>query len=408
MDLIIPLIILAIGSAISLKKPKAGIILSLIAIAIAFIPQAIPIMLILVCILNLATLTLMKNSYLKGVDYTLVTLMLFATFLALYVNSIAMLILSFIVVSTPTYMLIMSSDERARIDVGIKYITFMVIATVLFIIGSVLAVYSSINDLDTIYIISYFMMILGLALEVGIAPLHEWVPDVFDLADPVPVSIIASLSKFVPFIVVFKIIYTTFNGSYELIIFTALLSVISMFVGNIGALTTDNLSRILAYSTVANMGYVLSALTSIVNPSFIYLAFAGVLIQLFANSFGKIGLFTAIRDGKTSPIFSYLMALSFIGLPPLLGFWGKFYIVASLIYSNLLWVAILLVINSAISVPYYIRIASRLGIEKSLISGMSTYIVAISALIALITVIPPNWIVESARVLTKYFLLGGV
>ncbi len=410
MELIIPLLLLSLGAALGLRKPEISLATSIVALAFSLILEPstaiVSLIISLVALLNIAGLLLMKKSYLRGVDYALVALMLLATVVALYTQSFAMLILTFIIVSTPTYMLIMASEDGARVDVGIKYITFMVVATILFIIGSALAVYSASLGAENLKVIGICLMILGIAMEVGAAPLHYWVPDVFDSADPIPASIVASLAKFVPFVIAFKIISSTIGESKEVLLFIGVLAAISMFAGNIGALTSTKPARILAYSTVANMGYVIAAFSVFYKPEFVYLAFAGVLLQLFANAFGKVGFFTAIREGETSPVLSYLLALSFIGLPPLLGFWGKFYILASLIYANVVWLAVILVINSAMSVPYYIRLANLLSGEAK--KGLSLYIIVISAVVMLITVLPPNWLVEASQSLVNYFKIGGV
>jgi NADH-quinone oxidoreductase subunit N len=284
----------------------------------------------------------------------------------------------------------------------------MVFATILFIIGAFLLVYSASEQVyQFYYIIGYVLLVSGLALEVGIAPFHEWVPDVFAEANPVPISIIASIAKFVPFIVAFKILIGTANPVTESIVaFTAFLSVLSMFVGNIGALTSREHGRVLGYSTVANMGYVLATLVAIVKLEFVYLAISGALLQLFANSAGKIGFFSAIKERTVGASFTYVLAFSFIGMPPLMGFWSKLFILLSLVYSGYVWLGVILVINSAISVPYYIRLARELG--KGYGYGLVNVIALIAVLITLITLYPPDWFVQSVRGIVDTFSLGGV
>ncbi len=407
MELTIPLIILALGAAFGLRKPEISLVTALVALTLSIVVEAailVSAMIAFVAIFSIVALFLMKKSYLRGVDYALVSLMLIATVVALYSTSFAMLILAFILVSTPTYMLVMASESGAKVDVGVKYITFMVVATILFIIGAALTIYGGSVNSESIQTVGICLLVLGIAMEVGAAPLHYWVPDVFDTADPIPASIIASLAKFVPFVIAFKILFTV--NTEKALLFIGVIAAISMLAGNIGALTSNKPARILAYSTVANMGYIIAALTVFYKPEFVYLAFAGVLLQLFANAFGKIGFFTAIREEGTNSVFSYIMALSFIGLPPLLGFWGKFYILAALIYANVMWLAVLLVINSAMSVPYYIRLANLLSGKPN--KGLALCIIGISAIIMLLTVVPPNWLIDSSKVLVGYFKLGGV
>ena len=407
MSVLIALIVLSLGAALSFKDTRLVFVTSMIALAVVFSTtwNAYTFFIIIIAALNIASLEIMKRSQIKGVDYALVALMGVATIYVFFVNDLAMLLAMFVVVSVPTYILVMVTDNKANVDVGIKYITFMVLATVLFIIGAVLVVYSPNGGL--MYVFGYIMLVLGLCIEIGVAPMHEWVPDVFTAADPIPISIIASLAKFVPIVVAYKILVSTVNPLTPFVtMILAILAAISMFIGNIGALTSKETSRILAYSTVANMGYILATLTVIINFNWIYLALTGAMLQLIVNSMGKIGFFTAIKEGKGSTPLMYTLALSFIGLPPLMGFWSKLFILTSLVYVGYVWLAFVLVVNSAISVPYYIRIARNLS--KGWMLSLANAIAMIAVLIVLITVVPPDWFVEAMKNLSNMLYIRGV
>ena len=404
MELIAALLIISLASVASLKHRWLG----WIAFAGVFIlvpPQPAILLLLLLVILNMLSLELMGRSYLAGVDYGLVAFMAAATIYAIYSTDLSSLIAAFVAVSVPTYMLVMASEEKARTDTGIKYITFMVLATVLFLIGVALAVFSSQTGNAALYAIAFIAVVVGIAIEVGVAPFHQWVPDVFVSADAIPVSIIASLAKFVPFVVAYKVLSATYMENNALIMVVAFLAVISMFAGNIGALTSREHSRILGYSTVANMGYILATFVILSRPEFLWVAFAGALLQLFANSFGKVGFFTAIKDGGSSPALTYALALSFIGMPPLMGFWSKVLIISSLAYAGFIWLAVILVINSAISVPYYIRLARELGAKD--IRGLAGLVVVLTVIATLLTLLPA-WFIDSAKALTAFIGLGGM
>ncbi len=393
-ELLASLIILTIGAALSYKDIRISFVASIIAVIIIAVMtmmasgNAIYSALILfVALLNIFSLYAMRQNQIAGVDYALVAIMAVATLYVFVVDDLAMMLVLFMVVSAPTYLLVMVSDRGLNVDVGIKYVTFMVIATVLFIMGAVL-LYSTANPL--VYSLAFLMLIVGLSMEVGIAPVHEWVPDVFASADPIPVSIIASLAKFVPFIIAYKIVVATATPSLGiLLIVVGLIAAASMFIGNIGALTTNEPSRILAYSTVANMGYILATFAAVTaGREYVYFAIAGGLLQLFVNSFGKVGYFASIKNGGTSPITAYLLTFSFIGLPPLMGFWSKLFIIYSLVYSQFIWLAVILVLNSAISVPYYVRLARLLGTGWKF--NLTSAVVLFASIAMLITLIPPS------------------
>ncbi|MBO8181225.1 MAG: NADH-quinone oxidoreductase subunit N [Archaeoglobus sp.] len=413
--LLISIIILTLGAAFSIKDRRIGFIASIIAIVVSVASLTAEtyfygVFVAAIGLLNIFCLYISQNQ-IKGIDYALVALMVLATVWVILSNNFAVILATFVLVSVPTYVLVLTGEKDLKLEVGIKYITFMVFATVLFLIGSLLLVFSSqvfsAQASPILYIIGYVFLILGLSLEVGVAPLHEWVPDVFAAADAIPISIVASLAKIVPFIVAFKILIATSTPLTESItLFTAFLAVVSMFVGNIGALTSREHGRVLGYSTVANMGYVLATLVAIVRLEFVYLAIAGALLQLFANSAGKIGFFTAIKkEGMGSP-FTYALALSFIGMPPLMGFWSKLFITLSLVNSGYLWLAVLLVLNSAISVPYYLRLARELGKGRG--TGIVNLIGLLVTLLVIVTLYPPDWFLQGVKGVVVMFGISGI
>jgi NADH:ubiquinone oxidoreductase subunit 2 (chain N) len=357
----------------------------------------------------LGIVTLMRlNSPIRGADYMLVAIMIIATVLALYTSNLALILLSLMLVSAPTYLLILMGDPNVSIEVGIKYVVNMIIATVLFFVGAVII--SSGPSLVT-YIIGFSLLLLGLSLEVGAAPMHEWVPDVFTAGNPIPVSIIASIAKIAPFIVAVKVILTTMGSipPYYLAYIVGAFATISMFLGNIGALTSRENARTLAYSSIANMGYVMAALAAAIMGYALHsmitlgLALVGLITQLFMNAAGKMGFFNSVYSKGNNAVSTWLISLAFIGTPPLLGFWSKLYIILALVYGNLVWLAVLLVINSVISVPYYIRLARNLGTGWK--RGLAEGLIITFTIIVLSTTIPPTWLIHPIMNLTNYLTL---
>jgi len=377
---VLTLPLLTVGSALALRYRWIGLLASVLVIllllSMAQLLEPLLILIALIAILNIISLTMLERF---GTIYTLPAVMLIATIYAFYTDDIASLITCLIVVGVPTYALVLISKEL-KPKTAIKYVTFMVVATILFVLGVILIQLK-------MSMIGSILLLIGLALEVGVAPFHEWVPDVFSEADPVVVAVIASLSKFVPFLIAFKILsYSICTVSYTFIFALAL---VSMLVGNIGALTSNEPAKILAYSTIANMGYVISALIVTIDSTLVALAFAGAFIQLLTNSAGKIGFFVALKDGANR-LCTLILAFSMIGVPPLLGFWGKFFILTALVKVNLI-LAVILAINSVISVPYYVRLARILSDGRGVLAnGVVLACVLISLLF-----IYPNPLYES-------------
>ncbi len=409
MGMLSALVILTLGSIGSFKNSKLGFYGAIIALVIAFsaIAVSVPhfisygIFILVIAIINLVSLEAIKSE-IKGVDYGLVALMALATMYIFNTSDFALVLAALVLVSVPTYILVMVREGGANVEVGIKYITFMVLATVLFLIGAIMLVYTK-NAFDgSLYVLGYVMLVLGLCLEVGVAPLHEWVPDVFSSADPIPISIIASLAKIVPFIAALWIlVYTSCYLTASITLFTAVIAAISMFVGNIGALTSKELGRVLGYSTVAGMGYVLTCLVVVARPEYMYLALTGGLLMLFANAAGKIGFFNAIKGGGAYSPLMYILAFSFIGVPPLMGFWGKLFILLSLAKMEYFWLVGIVVINSAISIPYYIRLATELGVDWK--PNLTNFICLAAVVMVLVTVflLPVEWFYSTMEVIAQ-------
>nr|AAU83595.1 F(420)H(2)-quinone oxidoreductase 43.2 kD subunit [uncultured archaeon GZfos32E4] len=409
MGMLSALVILTLGSIGSFKNSKLGFYGAIIALVIAFsaIAVSVPhfvsygIFILVIAIINLVSLEAIKSE-IKGVDYGLVALMALATMYIFNTSDFALVLAALVLVSVPTYILVMVREGGANVEVGIKYITFMVLATVLFLIGAIILVYTK-NAFDgSLYVLGYVMLVLGLCLEVGVAPLHEWVPDVFSSADPIPISIIASLAKIVPFIAALWIlVYTSCDLTASITLFTAVIAAVSMFVGNIGALTSKELGRVLGYSTVAGMGYVLTCLVVVARPEYMYLALTGGLLMLFANAAGKIGFFNAIKGGGAYSPLMYILAFSFIGVPPLMGFWGKLFILLSLAKMEYFWLVAIVVINSAISIPYYIRLATELGVDWK--PNLTNFICLAAVVMVLVTVflLPVEWFYSTMEVIAQ-------
>ncbi|MEA1956916.1 MAG: proton-conducting transporter membrane subunit [Euryarchaeota archaeon] len=403
------LVILTLGSIGSFKNSKLGFYGAIIALVIAFSAIAVSaahfisygIFILAIAIINLVSLEAIKSE-IKGVDYGLVGLMALATMYIFNTGDFALVLAALVLVSVPTYILVMVREGGANVEVGIKYITFMVLATVLFLIGAIMLVYTK-NAFDgSLYVLGYVMLVLGLCLEVGVAPLHEWVPDVFSSADPIPISIIASLAKIVPFIAALWIlVYTSCYLTASITLFTAVIAAVSMFVGNIGALTSKELGRVLGYSTVAGMGYVLTCLVVVARPEYLYLALTGGLLMLFANAAGKIGFFNAIKGGGAYSPLMYILAFSFIGVPPLMGFWGKLFILLSLAKMEYFWLVGIVVINSAISIPYYVRLATELGVDWK--PNLTNFICLAAVVMVLVTVLllPVEWFYSTMEVIAQ-------
>jgi NADH-quinone oxidoreductase subunit N len=222
------------------------------------------------------------------------------------------------------------------------------------------------------------MIVAGAAFKLALAPLHMWTPDIYQGA-PAPVTaFVASVSKGAVFAVVLRF-FTELNIHHEALgpVFTvfAVLSAGSMFTGNLLALLQRNVKRMLAYSSIAQLGYLLVALLATPQVGqtaaglfllayFVTIGAAFAVVAALSRPEGDADSIDDYRGLATRrPVLAAVMTaslLSLAGIPLTGGFFGKFYLVAAGVDSSLWWLVVVLVINSAISLYYYLRVVAAM------------------------------------------------
>lgn len=225
---------------------------------------------------------------------------------------------------------------------------------------------------SAVYLITGVVMVLvGFSFKVAAVPFHSWVPDVYQGA-PTPVTAFFSVApKAAAFAVLLRIFVFGFSGLSELTTVFWVLAVLTMSVGNILALRQDNIKRMLAYSSISHAGYILVALAvggaDAVSAAIFYIV-SYVMFNL--GAFGVVSVLetrTGCRSdyseltgmSKAHPYLAAIMALfmfALAGFPPTAGFFGKFYIFSAAVESGLIWLTIIAVMNSFISVYFYLRV----------------------------------------------------
>lgn len=220
------------------------------------------------------------------------------------------------------------------------------------------------------------LIIVGLGFKVSAAPFQVWTPDVYEGAPSPVVALMSTAPKAAAFAVLLRILYGAFPSLHvHWVPILWWLAVLSMFVGNLGALRQKNLKRLLAYSSIAHAGYLLVAFTAlspdgIAAASFYAVSYAAMNVGIFAV-ISHVGGFddrlALIEDYRglafRSPLLGGAMAfflISLIGIPFTGGFFGKFYVFSAAIHSGFVWLAILGLINSGIAAFYYLRVLTTL------------------------------------------------
>jgi NADH-quinone oxidoreductase subunit N len=225
------------------------------------------------------------------------------------------------------------------------------------------------------------LILIGLGFKVAAAPFQIWTPDVYEGA-PTPVTALFSAGPKAATFALLLRIFSTVHAATDFWFWAFwILAVLTMFVGNLGALVQTNVKRMLAYSSIAHAGYTLVAFAAVTfletdTEEGAAVAYAAVLFYLLSYALVKVGAFTIVSElgGRGERYLTYddfaglgtrqpfaaaaltLFLLSLLGLPITAGFFGKFYVFKAAINSNLIWLAILMAVNSVIGAYYYFRL----------------------------------------------------
>jgi len=256
----------------------------------------------------------------------------------------------------------------------------------------------SINDHSSVsieygvfYQAGMLLFLVGVAFKLSLAPFHFWTPDVYQ-GSPLPVTLLlATVSKIAMFVVLLKAWFSQpyfllpSNQVVSLTSVLAVIAVLSMLVGNILALRQQNIKRLLAYSSIAHMGYLLITLC-INSTANIALAWQSALLYIWAYVLATISVFTALALTQTKkygatvninqwrglfwqrPAIALLIIfamLSFTGIPLTVGFIGKFYLLNIAVQSQQWGLIVALIIGSGIGIYYYLAIIFTLFTKDS-------------------------------------------
>ena len=278
---------------------------------------------------------------------------------------------------------------------------------------------------NPVLMLSMIMFAVAFSFKIAAVPFHMWAPDVYEGA---PTSITAFMSvgpKAAGFAVLGRVFMVAFSSAQiEWAEIFVPISILTMAVGNIIALSQTNIKRMLAYSSIAHAGYMLlgiiagtpEGMASVLNYLFIYAfmnigAFA-VVIMLRSEGFKGDNISDYEGLAKTHPLAAALMLVfmfSLTGIPPTAGFMGKFYIFMSAISAGYTWLAVTAVIFSAISAYFYLRIVMymymkepKTAVQLSVSPGIALALTITVIAVLLIGVLPSK-VINVARIAASGF-----
>ncbi len=319
--------------------------------------------------------------------YTLSLFALLGVMLLISANSLVMIYLGLELISLSVYALVAFNRESGRgSEAAMKYFVLGSMASGMLLYGMSM-IYGAtgslaLNDIaeaisrqgssDILLIFGLVFVVVGIAFKFGIVPFHMWIPDVYEGA-PVAVTLfISSLPKLAAFAMAFRLLH---SGLGDLHIhwqgMLQIMALLSIVVGNLAAIMQTNIKRMLAYSTISHMGFVLLGLLP--GTAFGYSASMYYVIVYALMSTAAFGMVIMLSEGgveadqledfkglnQRNPFYAAIMGIvmfSMAGVPPMVGFFAKWMVIKAAMEAGLFWLAIAAVVFAVVGAFYYLRV----------------------------------------------------
>ena len=334
---------------------------------------------------------LIDRKLLGGEFYTLMIFAVIGIMLLVSAGNLVTVYLGLELLSLSSYALVaLNRDERLPSEAAIKYFVLGALASGMLLYGMSM-VYGASGmggtpslDLAQLHSVMTYthapklllfgliFMLVGIGFKLGAAPFHMWIPDVYQGA-PTPVTtFIASGSKLAAFGMAYRLLDAGMGDlAHQWQLMLAVLAVLSLAIGNLVAIVQTNLKRMLAYSTISHMGYLLLGLSAAgpegyaaamfyaIGYALMSVAAFGVMLALTRAGFECEEIADLKGLNQKSPWMAFLMLLTMLslaGVPPLLGFWAKALVLEAAIHANMLWLAIVGIVFAIIGLYYYLHV----------------------------------------------------
>jgi len=324
--------------------------------------------------------------------YSLTLISMVGVCVIAFANDITVALAAWLLSSVASYAIVSLAKDEASAEGGVKYAIMGSASTVFLFMGTFILFLSAGTTLlsstlrpiplnpvfggHTVLVLS-ILLVVAIGFKMGIFPFQAWLPDTYGGVHPSLIAFVIPMAKALALLALYRLVYPVAVQYPETwFVVASVFSVLTMFFGNLAALLQDDAQRMMAYSSIAHAGYFfvgfagISALSGL-DPKW---AMMGLLIHYAAYSLAKVGIFAGLEEvkekvggvmlsdlsglGRRMPVTSsmlLILLLSLMGAPPLLGFWGKLYLFASVVGLSPL-LALLAILNSAISVAYYARV----------------------------------------------------
>lgn len=415
---IIPMLIVAVSALVSLMiavfqgKSKAPVfVFSLLAVLAAIIFTGLNVSKEIIIISSMVRISSMGNAfsiiamismmitiisskeYLEKFDinfgeyYSILLFSLLSMQIMIYANDMILVFLGLESMSVCFYVLsgMMRKREKSN-ESAMKYFLLGAFMTGFLLYGmSLIYGATGFTNISTIYttytalkspmfLIGVALFTIGFMFKIGIFPFQMWIPDVYEGAPTIVSGMMSTAGKVAAVGTLAPIILALNLVDYKILF--SVLATLTMLYGNIVAISQSNLKRLLAYSSIASAGYILVGITAMddfANKGIAFYLLAYVFMQL--GAFIAVSIFESATEGgkdfknvtfddykglaKKNPFLATVLTVflfSLAGIPPFAGFWGKYYIFYAAIKMNLIWLSIIAIVLSVISVYYYLKV----------------------------------------------------
>ncbi len=389
--------------------------------------------------------TLLSNEYIRQLEgvreeyYIIIFTSTLGAALLAVANHFILFFLGLETLSISLYILIAYEKTKDQsIEAGMKYLVLASVSSAFLLFGMGL-IYLSLGTmqfteianaiskqatLPPLFLYGFGMMLVGIGFKLALVPFHFWTPDIYQ-GSPAPISAyVATVSKGAVMAVFIRFFYVI-KGFENPILFTIIsaVAILTMFAGNLLAIRQQNIKRLLAYSSIANMGYLIIILLTGNNAGIQASIF--YLLVYFVTTIGAFGVVSLLStpDHEAENIDDYkglfwqrpwlailltLSMLSLAGIPLTAGFISKFYLIYEGMHAGLMILIFSLIINSAIGLYYYLRVITAMFSQAGKTTILTPFaftekiaLILISVIILLLGVYP-GWLID---LIVKYAIL---
>ncbi len=345
----------------------------------------------------------MMSGNLGGEFYVLALFALLGQMVMISANNMLIIYLGLELMSLSLYALVaLRRDHAVSTEAAMKYFVLGALASG-FLLYGISMLYGATGTLDlgemykhassptanpTILVFGIVFLVAGLAFKLGVVPFHMWVPDVYQGSPTAVTLLLGGAPKLAAFAICIRLLVEGLLPlAYHWQQMLMVLAVMSLAIGNLTAIAQTNLKRMLAYSTIAQMGFVLLGLMSgvvgsaTVNATVAYSSAMFYIITYVLTTLGSFGLIMLLaRSGfeaeeladfkglsQRSPWFAAVMSImmfSLAGVPPMMGFAAKFSVLQSVLNTNQVWLAVVAVMFSLIGAFYYLRVVKTMWFDE--------------------------------------------